>query len=144
MARNPMVVSKVWAQVAVLTFLLGFTGLGILAVLIYAKVAPIPARVVTPAGTLLFDRGDIQDGQNVFQRYGLMQHGTLFGHGAYLGPDFTAQYLHEAALDMLAFYGGGNASVPDTRARVVSELRANRYDPATQTLYFGQIGRAHV
>jgi len=143
MARNPMVISKVWAQAAVLTFLLGFTGLGILAVVIYAKVAPIPGRVLTPAGTLLFSRQDIQDGQNVFQRYGLMQLGTLFGHGAYLGPDFTAQYLHQSALDMLSSYGEGATPNPDIRAKVMSELRANRYDVQTDTLRFGP-GQAHA
>ena len=33
---------------------------------------------------------DVVDGMNVFQRYGIMEYGTIYGHGAYLGPDFTA------------------------------------------------------
>lgn len=45
-------------------------------------------------------------GQEVFLKNGLMQFGSLFGNGAYLGPDFTADYLHRAALDVEAAYGG--------------------------------------
>jgi nitric oxide reductase subunit B len=28
----------------------------------------------------------------VFLKHGLMEHGTLWGHGAYLGPDYTAEH----------------------------------------------------
>jgi len=143
MPRGQMAISKVWAQASVLTFLLGFTGLGILAALIYSQHAPIPARLVAPSGEVLFTRDDIEAGQNVFQKYGLMQHGTLYGHGAYLGPDFTAQYLHGEALDMLAFYGEKQTPVPEIRARVVRELKANTYDAATDTLTFSG-GQVHA
>lgn len=143
MARMQMVISKGWAQASLLTFLLGFTGLGILAVLIYTGHAPIPARVTAPSGAVLFSRADIEAGQNVFQKYGLMQHGTLYGHGAYLGPDFTAQYLHEAALDMIAFYAGEQSPGPEVMARVIRELKANAFDPTTDTLAFSA-GQAHA
>lgn len=39
-------------------------------------------------------------------RNGLMEYGSIFGHGAYLGPDFTTEYLHRAALSSISFYGG--------------------------------------
>ncbi len=55
-------------------------------------------------GTLLFSGEDILAGQQVFQRFGLMQFGTIFGHGAYLGPDFTADYIHRAVDFALSFY----------------------------------------
>ena len=45
-------------------------------------------------------------GQEVFLRNGLMEYGSIFGHGAYLGPDFTADYLHRAALIAIDHYGG--------------------------------------
>ena len=85
-----MLVSPLWLQVALLTFLVGFAVLGILAYLITAEHPPIPKQVLRPDGTVLFTGDDIMGGQHVFQKYGLMQFGTLFGHGAYLGPDFTA------------------------------------------------------
>ena len=60
---------------------------------------PIPEQVVGSDGTILFTNADIALGQQVFLRYGLMENGTIWGHGAYLGPDFSADYLHTLALD---------------------------------------------
>jgi nitric oxide reductase subunit B len=102
MARIPMPISRWWLQGAILTYLFGFTVLGILTYLTYAEQPPIPERVVTPDGTTLFTGEDVFAGMNVFQRYGLMEYGTIYGHGAYLGPDFTADYLHRAATQMIA------------------------------------------
>lgn len=143
MARGRMAISKAWAQAAALTFLLGFTGLGILAALLYARQPPVPARVTAPGGEMLFTRGDILAGQHVFQKFQLMQYGTLFGHGAYLGPDFTAQYLHGAALDMLALYGEEGSPLPEVRDRVAREWKANAYDPGAEALPFTE-GQAHA
>lgn len=67
MARGSMGISKAWAQAAALTFLLGFTGLDILAALPYSGKAPLPARVTAPTGESLFTRDDILAGQHVFQ-----------------------------------------------------------------------------
>ena len=61
-----------------------------------------------------------------------MQYGSIYGHGAYLGPDFTADYLHRQAVEMQKEYGG-NA---EAEVRVRDELRANRYDPKTDTLTY--------
>src|SRR5690242_2783737 len=104
-----MVIPRTWLQVAILTFIFGFGVLGFLARVIYNEHPPIPARVVAEDGTQLFTGDDVMAGQQLFQKYGLMQFGTIFGHGAYLGPDFTAQYLHESALAAMRFYrpGGG-------------------------------------
>ncbi len=142
-SRGSMVISKAWAQASVLTFLLGFTGLGILAALIYSRQSPIPGRVIAPGGEVLFTRDDILAGQQVFQKYQLMQFGTIYGHGAYLGPDFTAQYLHGAARDMLVFYGEGGVPLPDVRARVVRESKTNAYDAPSDTLVLSS-GQAHA
>ncbi len=143
MPRGAMAISKLWAQASVFTFLMGFTGLGILAAVIYEQQAPLPARVVTPSSDVLFTRDDIMAGQHIFQKYELMQYGTLFGHGAYLGPDFTAQYLHGAALDMISFYGEKEAPAPDVRARVVRELKTNTYDGDIDTIAFSA-GQVHA
>lgn len=66
---------------------------------------PIPDKVVSRTGQVLFTGADILAGQAVFQKYGLMDVGSFFGHGAYNGPDFSADYLHReavVALDKLA------------------------------------------
>jgi nitric oxide reductase subunit B len=99
--------------------------------------APVPERVVSEAGEEVFTHEDILQGQVAFLTYGLMEYGSIYGHGAYLGPDFTADYLHRQALAMREQYGGG----ADADQRVKQELQANRYDPATGTLTWsdGQI-----
>ena len=96
MAREPMPISSRWFQRAVLTYLVGFTVLGILTYLVYRDQPPIPRSVVA-ADQVLFTRDDIVGGMNVFQRYGVMEYCSVYGHGAYLGPDFSAEYLHKSA-----------------------------------------------
>lgn len=139
LARERMTVSPRWMQAIVLTFLFGFAILGYLAIRVYQEHPPIPVQVVSEHGDVLFTGDDVRDGQELFLTYGLMQYGSIYGHGAYLGPDFTADYLHREALEMQQFYGG-NAQA---RARVRDELRANRYDAARDTLVYTD-GRIHA
>ena len=132
--RRPMVISSLWLQVAIITFAIGFAVLGYLAYLINAQHPPIPSQVRGPDGAVLFSGDDIMAGQHLFQKYGLMQHGTIFGHGAYLGPDFTAQYLHRAGEEMRKFYAKGGEVSAEVKAQVEREFKANQYDPTTQGL----------
>lgn len=140
--RKPMMVSKIWVQVAILTFIVGFAVLGILAASIYTAKPPIPVKVVDDQGKVLFTKKDVMTGQHLFQKHGLMQFGTLFGHGAYLGPDFTAEYLHRSAMAATRFYEQQGESQPVAGARVRKEFKANLYDPATNTLVYTP-GQAH-
>ena len=96
---------------------------------------------MNPAGGVLFTRDDILGGQQVFLRNGLMEYGSIFGHGAYLGPDFTADYLRRAATSVLNSYGGAQSD--QARGQTIQEFKTNRYDPATDTLAFtaGAVGR---
>jgi nitric oxide reductase subunit B len=134
--RPKMVISPLWFQAAILTFVVGFTILGYLAVRIQRDHPPIPDRVQSPNGDIVFTATDILAGQHLFQKYGLMQFGTIFGHGAYLGPDFTAQYLHRSGVSMLNTLAGGAQPTADVRARVAQELQQNLYDPASGTLLY--------
>ena len=128
--RARMVVSPAWLQVVLVTFLIGFAILGYLAYRIYADHPPVPGTVVSDKGEAVFTGDDIRQGQELFFTYGLMQYGSIYGHGAYLGPDFTADYLHREALEMANAYGGG----PEAQERARIELRENRYDPKTDML----------
>lgn len=136
-SRRPMVISSRWLQGTILTFVVGFGILGYLALRVYEDHAPVPERVVSESGEVVFSGADILDGQVAFLTYGLMEYGSIYGHGAYLGPDFTADYLHRSALAMRESYGDG----AEAERRVQQELQANRYDPATGTLTWtsGQI-----
>ena len=62
---------------------------------------PLPARVVTTDGTVLVDEGEIQAGQNVWQSLGGMEVGSVWGHGSYVAPDWTADWLHREAMFIL-------------------------------------------
>jgi nitric oxide reductase subunit B len=135
-----------WRQAVILVMVFGFTLLTVVTVKTYQGAPPIPARVVNSSGQLLFSGDDVNAGQEVFFKYGLMEHGTLWGHGAYLGPDYTAEYLHrltEIARDTeaRARYGKPFAELTQEQAHATSEsvkrsLKQNRYDARTGTLIF--------
>jgi nitric oxide reductase subunit B len=135
--RRSMIVSPAWMQGMLLTFVVGFAILGYLALRVYEEHAPVPVRVVDETGREILTGDDIVQGQEAFLTYGLMQFGSVYGHGAYLGPDFTADYLHRQAELMIRSYGGGG----EAAERVRRELQANRYDPASGTLVWsdGQV-----
>ena len=95
--RRALLVSKGWIQAVALVILFGFFVLGLLAYRTYTAKPPMPQRVVSPQGVVLYTGEDISKGQQVFLHNGLMEYGSVFGHGAYLGPDFTADYLRRAS-----------------------------------------------
>ena len=135
-SKRALQVSNGWVQAVIIVLLFGFFVLGFLAYCTYTGEPPIPARVVDASGRLLFTRADILDGQQIFLRNGLMEYGSVFGHGAYLGPDFTADYLHRAAVFVGDFYrqaGSDRAS-----AQTIDDFKVNRYDPGSDVLTLTQ------
>ena len=132
--KRDLLVSRVWLQAVAVVMLFGFFVLGLLAYRTYSGEAPIPTRVVSPDGQALFTGEDISAGQQIFLRNGLMEYGSIFGHGAYLGPDFTADYLRRAATSVLNSYGGRTSD--RALGQTIEEFKRNRYDPATATLTF--------
>src|SRR5574337_365683 len=94
-----------WLRTVAIVLVFGFAGLLAITSLAYRNAPPIPAQVVDAQGTALFSGDDIRDGQAVFLKYGLMDNGSIWGHGAYLGPDYSAAALHrigEDAADAIA------------------------------------------
>ena len=145
-APSEMPLSSWWRHAVILVMALGFGLLTVVTVLTYTNAPPIPERVTNAAGATLFTRENVEHGQEVFLKYGLMEHGSLWGHGAYLGPDYSAEYLHrlaEIARDTLARERHGRPYAeldPDTAASLDAGvhrlLKENRYDPGTGTLRF--------
>jgi nitric oxide reductase subunit B len=135
-----------WIRAMLIVMVIGFSGLIFVTTLSYKNAPPIPARVVDPQGTLVFTADDVGDGQAIFLRYSLMANGSIWGHGAYLGPDFSADALHRmgrvAAEDIaqaqyhqpVAALGAGQAAA--VLAETAVALKTNRYDPATGVLQF--------
>lgn len=68
---------------------------------IYREAPPIPENVITEDGRVLFTGQDIKDGQNVWQSMGGQELGTVWGHGAYQAPDWSADWLHKEAVFIL-------------------------------------------
>ena len=124
--------SGLWKHGLLLTLLFGFTVMIVGGVMMYRSRAPIPEAVLDPAGRTLFTARDIQDGQDLFRKRGLMDYGSVLGHGAYLGPDYTAQSLHWMTEAMRLRKAPGYASLTTPQraavdAAVVEELKENRY-----------------
>ena len=132
--KRELLISKAWIQAVVVVGLLGFLLLGILAYRTYTDEPPIPSKVLGSTGELLFTGQDVVAGQEVFLKNGLMEYGSIFGHGAYLGPDFTADYLHRAALLSEEHYGGSSSDT--ARQQTIADFKANRYDEASGVLTF--------
>jgi len=116
---------------------ISFLILGIVGYKGITSAPPIPDRVVTSDGLVLFDGETIRDGQNVWQSIGGQEIGSIFGHGAYVAPDWTADYLHREATLILRQQGFESAS-SDQRAallaRLQSDMRRNTFDPSSRTL----------
>lgn len=133
-ARRAMLISRGWIQAVVIVVLCGFLILGILAYRTYTDEPPIPSQVVDPSGQVIFTGADVIAGQEVFLRNGLMEYGSIFGHGAYLGPDFTADYLHRAALIVIDRYGGSSSQAAEQQT--IGDFKTNRYNGSTGVLRY--------
>jgi nitric oxide reductase subunit B len=130
--RRQFLISKGWIQAVILVILVGFFVLGLLAYRTYQAKPPIPARTVDERGGVLYTARDVHEGQQVFLHNGLMEYGSVFGHGAYLGPDFTADYLRRSSNLVKRAYGG--AASDAAAGRTIADFRTNRYDEETGTL----------
>src|SRR5580658_5417487 len=81
-----LMISNGWIQAACAVLIVGFLIMGILTYYTYSDEPPIPEVVKDSSGATLFTRADVMNGQSVFLSRGLMEYGSIFGHGAYLGP----------------------------------------------------------
>jgi nitric oxide reductase subunit B len=132
--KRPLIIARGWIQVAAVVLIFGFFILGLLTYYTYTDEPPIPDVVKSTNESTLFTRADILSGQQIFLGNGLMEYGSIFGHGAYLGPDFTAEYLHRAALSSIDYYGGPDSDT--ARSRTIRDFKTNRYDAAAGTLVY--------
>lgn len=134
---------KLWIGF-ILVMAVSFSVLGFFGIEIYRKAPPVPDKVVGPDGTTLFTGQDIKDGQNIWQSTGGQELGTVWGHGAYTAPDWTADWLHREAMFMLDSYAYdqfsksyeslGNEQKAMLQNRLQNRIRKNNYDPQTGIL----------
>lgn len=133
-----------WRHTVILILVLGLTVLTWLAVKTYDDAPPIPKTVLSRSGEVVFTGEDIRAGQALFLRSGLMENGSIWGHGAYLGPDYSAAYLHALAVDVQEHfarerYQSSLQGLTEEQRLAVDGLterllKENRYDPASDSL----------
>lgn len=143
-----------WA--AVLCFVVAMGGLLIGGIYATRDAPPYPGQWTGPAGEKLFTRADILAGQDVYQRYGLMDHGSVWGHGSQRGMEFSAVTLHmvgEAVRDHQAqrAYGRAYGQLSQEEQDVVDvrtqrTMKANLHDPQTDVLQLsaGQVAGLQI
>jgi nitric oxide reductase subunit B len=115
------------------------------------RLPPYPGKVVDQEGRVLFQKPDILEGQDVYQRYGLMDHGSVWGHGSQRGMEFSATTLHligDSMRNSLAEQEHGKAykDLEGIQKEIIDlkttrEIKENRYDPSKDqlTLSPGQV-----
>lgn len=137
-------------------FIMGVFGAIIVALVgyFYTKkdLPPYPGKIVSINGEILSGRYQIMSGQGIWQKYGLMDVGSVWGHGTYRGPDFTAQALHNMGIVMREHYAGQTYGTPYTSldadiagavdAVVIQQIKRNRYKKASDTLVLTDLQEA--
>ena len=111
---------------------------------IFRAAPPMPEKVVAEDGSTVYTRADIETGRVVWQSMGGMQLGSIWGHGGYVAPDWSADWLHRESVEVLDLWARRenvqhwSQLPPDRRAALQAQLQAmmreNTYDPATGTI----------
>src|SRR5690606_39105188 len=138
-----MTTKRLWIVLA-LIMAASFAVLGMMGREINRQAPPIPAQVVDTTGPVLFTRDDIQTGQLAWQSMGGQQVGSVWGHGGYVAPDWSADQLHREITGLLDIWArrehGSTWAALDAeqqaalKARVKREMRTNTFDPETGTI----------
>ncbi|HZQ70371.1 MAG TPA: nitric-oxide reductase large subunit [Terriglobales bacterium] len=134
---------KLWIAFAII-ITVSFAVLGGVGLKLVNQAPPIPQQVVTSDGRLLFAGADITEGQGVWQSIGGQEVGTIWGHGSYVAPDWSADWLHRECgfiLDRWAQKQGAHSYAelpPESQAalreRLTLLMRNNSYDAAAKTI----------
>lgn len=125
-------------------FVLSFAVLGWAGREIYLAAPPIPDAVVTEDGVPVFSGEEIRRGQRAWLSAGGQQLGSVWGHGSYVAPDWSADWLHREALALREFHAGRRFDQPfadldpeqqgAVGVSVRETLRRNTYDPHRRVL----------
>ncbi|MGV3608285.1 MAG: nitric-oxide reductase large subunit [Planctomycetaceae bacterium] len=134
---------RLWIGFSVV-MLLSFLVLGWIGTRIYQEKPPIPSKVLVQDGTVLVAEGEVVEGQNVWQSLGGMEVGSVWGHGSYVAPDWTADWLHREAMFILDRWANtefgseyeklDGEKQAQLQGRLLKEIRTNTYDPNAGTI----------
>lgn len=133
---------------------LSFAVLGWVGMKIYQEAPPKPNTVVTTEGEIVFEEGLIDKGQNVWQAMGGMEVGSIWGHGSYQAPDWTADWLHREAVFILNEWSNDEyGKVYDNlkaeekaglKSRLTKMIRTNNYQKAENKLIIEPIRKKAI
>ncbi len=134
---------RLWTVLLAVT-IFGFVVLGWVGTRIYSEKPPIPDRVVTADGQVVVSSGEVSEGQRVWQAMGGMEVGSIWGHGSYVAPDWSADWLHRECQFMLDEWSTSqlgkryDSAMPEQQAalreRLKESIRTNRFDASTNIL----------
>jgi nitric oxide reductase subunit B len=134
---------KLWL-IFIAIFVCSFGILGWVGTEIFRQAPPIPREVMTTDGQVVIPAEMVSDGQNVWQAMGGMEMGSIWGHGSYVAPDWTADYLHRESLFILNDWSAKDFTKPyddvtseqkaGLRQRLQDLMRKNNYDAASGRL----------
>ena len=141
-----------WWKYLLAVLVVGASGIIFMGFRTYKDAPPKP-DYISPSGEKIVQRAAVERGQLVFQKYALMEYGSMFGDGAARGPDFTAEALHRIAVEMNDYYGRqiANGDLGELSqiekdgisVRVKRELKANRFDRESNTVFLTE-GQAYA
>ncbi|HQS82361.1 MAG TPA: nitric-oxide reductase large subunit [Thiobacillus sp.] len=134
---------KLWTWLAIIC-LLSFAVLGWVGTEIYVKAPPIPQKVVSANGDVLYTADQVQHGQQAWLSAGGQQLGSVWGHGSYLAPDWSADWLHREALALRDIWTQREFGKPFAQLNAGEqgqlngllkvEMRRNSYNAETGTI----------
>lgn len=139
---------KVWTGF-ISVVLLSFIALIWVGTDIYQTQPPMPEEVrITETNALVYSKQDIETGQNVWESIGGMEVGSVWGHGSYVAPDWSADWIHKEAVFMLDYWAKADFNTSYNtlnveqqgalKARLVKDIKTNTYNPETKVITISQ------
>ncbi|OOF01901.1 nitric-oxide reductase large subunit [Salinivibrio sp. MA607] len=135
-----------WTLIGVLA--ITFSVLGYFGTEVYREAPPIPDKFMSTDGNVIATEESVLDGQTAWQSVGGMQLGSIWGHGAYQAPDWTADWLHRellAWLDIRAqeVFGKSYDELNGVQQNQLEyelkeEYRTNTYDKSSNTVILSE------
>jgi nitric oxide reductase subunit B len=134
---------NLWVSL-IFVLIASFSVLGYYGKEIYRQAPPIPEFVVDESGKVLFTGKDIKEGQQVWQSTGGQELGSIWGHGAYVAPDWSADWLHREAVELLEqrastkyqkkYYELSSPEQAYLQVDLQGEIRKNTFNPMSKKI----------
>jgi nitric oxide reductase subunit B len=135
--------NRLWTLFA-FVLIVSFLILGWIGARIYQQAPPIAETVITTDGETVISSGEILAGQEVWRTMGGMELGSVWGHGSYVAPDWTADWLHREAVFILdrwaqdefrsKFEDLDEERQSQLTGRLATVMRTNTYVPASNSI----------